>query len=46
MWVGSNFINFDSIEDEKIKHITNNQVELFHCLLNNTKDTKYPKISY
>ena len=45
-WVGSNFIDFDSIGDEKIKHRTNNNVELFHRLLNNTIETKDPKVSF
>ena len=44
--MGSNFIDFDSIGDEKIKHRTNNNVELFHRLLNNKIETKHPKISF
>lgn len=42
----SNFINLDSIGDVKIKHRTNNQIELFNRLLNEMIETKLPKISY
>lgn len=45
-WVDSNFIDFDSIWDEIIKHRNNNNVELFHWLLNNTIETKHLKISF
>ena len=45
-WEKSNFIDFDSIDDSKIKHRTNNQVELFHRNLNQIIENSHPKISY
>ena len=45
-WEKSNFIDFDSIDNSKIKHRTNNQVELFHRNLNQIIENSHPKISY
>ena len=45
-WEYSNFVNFDSIEDSKIKYRTNNHVELFHRALNNLIENPHPKIAY
>ena len=45
-WLNSNFINFDSIWDWKIKNRTNNKIELFHRTLNQTIEISYPKISF
>ena len=42
----SEFIDFDSIDDYKLKHRTNNQVELFHRNLNQIIENSLPKISY
>ena len=45
-WKDSNFIEFDSINDNKIKYRTNNQIELFHRSLNQLIENSHPKISY
>ena len=45
-WENSNFINFNSLDDSKIKYRTNNQVELFHRSLNQLIENGHPKISY
>ena len=42
----SNFIDFDSKGDLKIKHRTNIQIELFHSLLNKAIESNHPKISF
>ena len=45
-WLNSNFIEFDSIDDEQIKNRTNNKIELFHRALNQTNEISHPKLSY
>ena len=45
-WKDSNFIEFDSINDNTIKYRTNNQIELFHRALNQLIENSQPKISY
>ena len=45
-WLNFNFINFDSIGDEKIKNRTNNKIEVFHRTLNQTIEISHPKISF
>ena len=45
-WEDSNFIDFESIGDENIKHRTNNQAEIFHRLINQTIEFSHPKISF
>ena len=45
-WKDSNFIEFDTIDDNKIKYRTNNQIELFHRTLNQLIENRYPKVSY
>ena len=45
-WENSNFINFNSLDDSKIKYRTNNQVELFHRSLNQLIENSHQKISY
>lgn len=42
----SNFIDFDSIEDETIKYRINNQAEIFHRLINQTIEFSHSKISF
>ena len=45
-WENSNFIEFESINDSRIKYRTNNQIELFHRSLNQLIENSHPKISY
>ena len=45
-WEKSDFIDFDSIDDYKVKHRINNQVELFQRNLNQIIENSHPKISY
>ena len=45
-WENSNFIEFESINDSRIKYRTNNQIELFHRPLNQLIENSHPKISY
>ena len=40
----SNFLDFDLLEDYKIKYRTNNQMELFHKSLNQIIENSHPKI--
>ena len=42
----SNFEDFNTIGDNKIKFRTNNNIELFHRNLNNLIENLHPKISY
>ena len=41
-WENSNFIEFESINDSRIKYRTNNQIELFHRSLNQLIDSSHP----
>ena len=45
-WENSNFVDFNSIGDNKIKFRTSNHVELFHRNLNNLIENTLPKISH
>ena len=45
-WFGADIINYGDLPDNFLKFRTNNTVEGFHSLLNNTIKNYRPKISY
>ena len=45
-WINTSFIKFDCLSQNEYYFRTNNYIENFHRLLNDTLDSYHPKISY